>query len=117
MAKKEEFKEFVKKNPSLINYVNNNQMTWQKFYEMYDMYGENNNIWDKYINTRSTERDIAGGIGLAEAFKWFKNIDLDSVQSGVNNLQKVVDIIQDFGHKSTKKEDYKPRPLYKHFDD
>ena len=52
MSKKEEFKEFVKKNPSLINHVNNNQMTWQKFYELYDMYGDNNDIWDKYINTR-----------------------------------------------------------------
>lgn len=110
---KEEFKEFVKKNPSLINYVNNNEMTWQKFYEMYDMYGENNSVWDKYINVR----DAVSGLGLAEAFKWIKSIDLDSVQSGVTNLQKVVNLIQDFGHKSTKKEDYKPRPLYKHFDD
>ena len=118
MTKKEEFKEFVKKNPSLINHVNNNQMTWQKFYELYDMYGDNNDIWDKYINTRESSNIAAGtGLGLAEAFKWFKNIDLDSVQSGVNNLQKVVDIIQDFGHKNTKKEEYKPRPLYKHFDD
>ena len=119
MAKKEEFKEFVKKNPSLINYVNNNEMTWQKFYEMYDMYGENDNVWDKYINARTLENIGAegAGLGLAEAFKWFKNIDLDSVQSGVNNLQKVVDIIQDFGHKSTKKEEYKPRPVYKHFED
>lgn len=115
MAKKEEFKEFVKKNPNLINYINNNQMTWQKFYEMYDIYGENNDVWDKYINVR--EEKIGTTIGIAEAFKWFKNIDLDSVQSGVNNLQKVVDIIQDFGSKNTKKENYKPRPLYKHFDD
>lgn len=119
MTKKEEFKEFVKKNPSLINHVNNNEMTWQKFYELYDMYGNDNNIWDKYINTRENSNiaSASAGLGLAEAFKWFKNIDLDSVQSGVNNLQKVVDIIQDFGHKNTKKEEYKPRPLYKHFDD
>ena len=119
MTKKEEFKEFVKKNPSRVNHVNNNEMTWQKFYELYDMYGNDNNIWDKYINTRESSNiaSASAGLGLAEAFKWFKNIDLDSVQSGVNNLQKVVDIIQDFGHKSTKKEEYKPRPLYKHFDD
>ena len=119
MTKKKEFKEFVKKNPSLVNHVNNNEMTWQKFYELYDMYGNDNNIWDKYINTRESSNiaSASAGLGLAEAFKWFKNIDLDSVQSGVNNLQKVVDIIQDFGHKNTKKEEYKPRPLYKHFDD
>lgn len=41
---KEEFKSFVRKNPSLIKYVNNNSMTWQKFYEMYDMYGESNDV-------------------------------------------------------------------------
>ena len=47
--KKEEFKEFVKKNPRLITYVKNNEMTWQKFYEMYDLYGETNDIWNEYI--------------------------------------------------------------------
>ncbi len=114
MSKKEEFKEFVKNNPSLINFVNNNQMTWQKFYEIYDMYGKDDNVWDQYIRKDKT---ISSGIGLIDAFKWFKNIDLDSVQNGVNNLQKVVDIIQDFGNKNIKKENYKPRPLYKHFDD
>ena len=52
--KKEEFKEFVKKNPKLITYVNNNEMTWQKFYEMYDLYGESNEVW----------KDIEGYEGL-----------------------------------------------------
>ena len=31
---KEEFKSFVRKNPSLIKYVNNNSMTWQKGYKI-----------------------------------------------------------------------------------
>ena len=34
---KEEFKGFVQKNPKLIEYVRNNEMTWQKFYELYDL--------------------------------------------------------------------------------
>ena len=42
MSKLEEFKNFVKDNPKLINYVKNNEMTWQKFYEMYDIYGKEN---------------------------------------------------------------------------
>ena len=119
MSKIDEFKVFAKANPTFANYIKDGSMTWQKFYELYDMYGNDNNIWDKYINTRESYNiaSASAGLGLAEAFKWFKNIDLDSVQSGVTNLQKVVDIIQDFGHKNTKKEDYKPRPLYKHFDD
>ena len=45
MDTKEKFKIFVKKNPILIKYVQNGSMTWQKFYEIYDMYGEDNNAW------------------------------------------------------------------------
>ena len=42
-----DFKSFVRERPSLANYVNKNEMTWQKFYEMYELYGANNSIWDK----------------------------------------------------------------------
>ena len=49
MDKKSEFKAFVKNNPSLIKYVKNNEMTWQKFYEIYDIYGEDESVWNKYI--------------------------------------------------------------------
>ena len=47
--KKEEFKQFAKENPKLIKFVKNNEMTWQKFYEMYDLYGKDENIWKDYI--------------------------------------------------------------------
>ena len=46
MSKKEEFKTFIKNNPGFIKYVNNGEMTWQKFYEMYDLYGEENWLAD-----------------------------------------------------------------------
>ena len=39
MNKITQFKEFVKQNPSLLNHVKEEKMTWQKFYEMYDIYG------------------------------------------------------------------------------
>ena len=45
---KEQFKEFVKTKPELATYVENNEMTWQKFYELYDLYGEDETIWRKY---------------------------------------------------------------------
>ena len=37
---KVEFKEFVKKNPNLINFVEKGETNWQKLYELYDLYGE-----------------------------------------------------------------------------
>ena len=51
---------------------------------------------------------------------WVKGINLDSVQTGIGNLQRVIGMVQDLTSKDstdTKKEEYKPRPLYKHFDD
>ena len=43
--KQEEFKNFVRTKPELIKYVQNGKMTWQKFYEMYDLYGEDNIVY------------------------------------------------------------------------
>ena len=54
MSKKEEFKTFIKNNPGFIKYVNNGEMTWQKFYEMYDLYGEENSVWDDYRGVNKT---------------------------------------------------------------
>ena len=70
--KKEEFKEFVKNNPKLITFVKNNEMTWQKFYEMYDLYGADNKVWDKYIKEEVIEKkeevvkSVASGFTLSE---------------------------------------------------
>ena len=55
---KEQFKSFVRKNPILVKYVDSNEMTWQKFYEMYDLYGEENSVWDKYLNNNIASKDI-----------------------------------------------------------
>lgn len=117
MEKKEMFKEFVKKNPKLLKYVKNNEMTWQGFYEIYDMYGEDNNAWKEYLGDAATA--TASTIGIADAFKWLKNIDLDSVQEGVKSIERVLGVFSDLSKKDTKtpKEEYKARPLYKHFED
>ena len=124
--KKEEFKEFVRKNPKLITYVKNNEMTWQKFYEMYDLYGDINDVWNDYISTKeevkeeikkTTKAGIAG-LTLSEVVNWIKNVDLDNLQEGIGNVQRVLGVMQDFTKKDTvEKQVYKPRPLYKHFED
>jgi len=126
--KKDEFKEFVKKNPRLITYVKNNEMTWQKFYEMYDLYGESNDVWNEYKEEKKAEEKVeaantatkAGlaGITFSEVVKWLKNVDLDGLQEGIGNVQRVLGVMQDFTKKDkTETNTYKPRPLYKHFED
>lgn len=117
-----EFKEFVKKNPILIKYVKNDQMSWQKFYEMYELYGEDNEAWKDYLTVKEeTKKEVATAVGLSEVVNWMKNINLDGLQEGINNVQRVLGVFQDFTKKdtteNTSNSEYKPRPLYKHFED
>lgn len=120
---KEEFKSFVRKNPSLIKYVNNNSMTWQKFYEMYDMYGESNDIWNNYLNTTSNNIVKTNTLSSSEnAFRELvntvKTINLEKVKKGINSLQKTISLVQELGSSNnTTPKEYERRPIYKHFED
>ena len=116
MGKKEKFKNFVKSNPILLKHVQTGKMTWQKFYEMYDMYGEDSEVWDDYLTFHSNIKQ-EGNFGLLDIIK---NLDFDSIQTGVNSMQRVVSLLQDMSNKNkvnTPDNNYKPRPLYKHFED
>ena len=56
---KEDFKNFVNNNKQLIRYVNSDKMTWQKFYDMYSLYGENSDVWDEYLKRDNTKSNIS----------------------------------------------------------
>ena len=116
MNKKEEFKAFVKKNPRLIKFVKEGSMNWQKFYEIFDLYGEDENAWKDYLKKEEKKSVENTSIDLVS---WLKNIYLDGVQNGMNSLQRVVALLGELTTKSptTTENAYKPRPLYKHFED
>ena len=92
MDTKEKFKDFVKKNPVLLKHVQNGKMTWQKFYEIYDMYGEDSSAWKDYLTDNASIPAVGATVGL---FDFIKNLDLDSIQTGVNSMQRVVGLLQD----------------------
>lgn len=122
MSKIEEFKEFVRKNPSLISQVKNNNMTWQQFYEFYDLYGEDKNIWNNYIRSNNVENNSNTkntSSSLTEIINIAKNMDVNKVQEGIVSLQKAIGLVSDLFVKdnTNKTSEYKPRPLYKHFED
>lgn len=120
---KEAFKEFVKKNPKLIKFVRNNEMTWQKFYEIYDIYGEEESAWKEYLQDKTVEntaKAAAATVGFSDFVNWLKTVNLDGLQEGIGNVQRVLGIFQDFAKKDdtgSTKQEYKPRPIYKHFED
>ncbi len=120
MDKMVEFKAFVKGKPELISYVRSGEMSWQKFYEIYDLYGDQPEVWSSYQKSVSQENKekVATSFGLGEFLGWLKTMDLDSVQNGINSMQRVLGVLQDFGNKDNiEKPEYTPRPLYKHFED
>lgn len=118
MGKIDEFKEFVKKNPKLVKYVKNNESSWQKFYEIYDLYGEDKEAWKDYLQVE-TVAAATTATAVTDLFGWLKNLNLDNIQAGVNNLQRVLGVVQDLKGTDDSKptNEYKPRPMYKHFED
>jgi len=112
MDKKTQFKAFVSKHPELITYIKNKKNTWQDFYEIYDIYGEDKNAWDKYFNIEDSSSSVS------ELTKLLKNINMDNVQKHINNAQKAVNLIQELTSKSTSDIVTKtPRPITKFFGD
>ncbi|MBR3660967.1 MAG: hypothetical protein IKN63_03580 [Bacilli bacterium] len=114
-----EFKEFVKKNTSLINYVEKGETTWQKLYELYDLYGENSNVWDKYLNASNVTNNSSN---FKDLVNMIKGVDLNTVQNCLESVDKAIDAFKGIIPASATKEvsninNYEPRPTYKYFED
>ncbi len=114
---KESFKQFAKVHPELAKAVLNNQGTWQKYYEMYEMYGEDHEVWKPYLNSNPTTTKDDGS--LQELFNMIKKVDLETVRKGVAGLQKAITLVQDLhltGNNQNPRS-YEPRNRYQRFDD
>lgn len=99
MSKKDNFKLFVSKHPELIANVKNNNMTWQKYYEIYDLYGEDENKWKVYTEDRANPLPkIASLGGITDIVK---KINMNSVQKHVNTVQKAIGLFQELGTKNS----------------
>lgn len=106
---KESFKLFVRNHPELAEYVVKNDISFQKFYEIYDIYGEQSSVWDKYfkIKKKSSGDDLITKL---------KNADPKDLQKGITNIQKALSMF-DFSDASTSTKPYEERPMYKYFED
>ena len=100
MEKKENFKKFIMNYPEAIDMVRNNKTTWQKLYELYDIYGEDNSIWTEYLNSKET-------INIKNILNTIKKINIDSLEENISSIQKVVGLLSDLSTE-TKEESVKP---------
>ena len=109
---REDFKNFVNNHKELISYVNQDKMTWQKFYDMYSLYGENSDVWDEYL-----KKDSKSNISLKDILDSLKNLDANEVQKNINSLNKILSLISTLVSKEKEEPIYEPMPLYKKFED
>ena len=122
MTNIDNFKSFVKKNPKLITFVKNGSMSWQKFYELYDLYGEDDNVWNEYVKEEKKEvkQDTRNNTNsLSNIVEMAKNIDAAKLQDGITSIQKAISLFGDMLTKNnqTTSSNYTPRPVYRRFDD
>ena len=111
------FKQFVRSNPNFASYIKDGSMTWQKFYEIYDIYGEDKDAWSPYLKTSTKSAgnftDILNGIDSA------------SIQKHINTAQKAIGVVQELvgkgkttsGISNIAKGPLNPRPINKFFED
>lgn len=126
MTNIDSFKLFVKENPNLITYVRNGDMSWQKFYELYDLYGEDDSVWKDYIIKKDIRKETGNvttnsnisSNSFSNIFDMVKNIDTDKLQSGITSMQKAIGLFSEMLAKDKSDVNtYTPRPIYRKFDD
>ncbi|MFD3448018.1 YlbD family protein [Microbacteriaceae bacterium 4G12] len=101
----QQFKEFVRNHPKLIQEVRSGNKTWQQWYEEWYLLGENDGIWKAYEadgvqttvaasqeSTPEAKKDFMGQIGQIVSF--MKNINMDQVQHHLANVTNTIGSVQ-----------------------
>lgn len=103
MSKLDNFKKFVSLHPEFITYINENKTSWQSLYELYDIYGENNDIWKRYLNKESNTTSIKGILNA------FKGINIDSLEENINQIEKAISLVKELTTEEEHKQEVEPK--------
>ena len=119
MDKKEAFKEFIRNKPNLVEYIKNKEMTMQKFYEIYDVYGNDEEAWRPYDRSNTNNNNF----NISKITDIMKNINVDEIQKHINTAQKALGVVEELTSKGANtvtnaiKGPLTSRPLNKFFED
>lgn len=87
------FKSFIKTIPAIKDDVVKGKYTWQQLYEIYTLYGEDDQVFLPYKNRNNND--------LRSFIEILRNIDLNAVSQGFDGILKILDIISQFSVKES----------------
>jgi hypothetical protein len=117
----QQFKQFVKKHPGLVQEVRNNNRKWQEIYEEWHILGEDDPMWsrykskdselkqpiDKQTNKNKGKNKKKNSELLGQMWSIFKNMDMNELQhhisnasNAISNIQELMDQLQSSNQKS-----------------
>ena len=99
----DEFKAFVRKNPSLKNDVIQKKRTWQDIYEEFVIMGDSTVVSQvkEEVKKTTSEKTIQTEDMIKNVLGYIKKIDPDQVTKTVTSIQKVLELLGSFGAGAT----------------
>lgn len=98
--KLDEFKSFVKDKPYLANKVKDGTFTWQTLYETYDLFGPEHDFFkdDSKVDNNNENNNSTNESGdtFNKFFNQLKKIDTKKISDGLENVKKIVGLIDEF---------------------
>jgi hypothetical protein len=92
MMSVEQFKQFVKKHPKIIEEVRQGRKTWKELYNDWYVFGEEDEMWDVYKSTNEKEEQSAL---IQKLVNYLKHVDVNELQTYVTNVQQAITSIQE----------------------
>ncbi len=104
MNKFEEFKEFCKDKPYLIDKVEKGEATWQELFEIYDIYGpEAEQLKEKLEEEKSEETEEekveeetkTKKEGIGGILELLSGFDADKLSDSLNSVKKIISVLSE----------------------
>ncbi|WP_243386693.1 YlbD family protein [Bacillus kexueae] len=91
----QQFKEFVKEHPKLIETVRKGEKDWKEVFEDWRLLGNDDPIWSKY-KTEEIDEQIDKGSFFTTLLSSVKNMDANQINENLYKMNNAISSIQDF---------------------
>ncbi|MCM3441226.1 YlbD family protein [Metabacillus halosaccharovorans] len=94
----QQFKDFVKKHPKLIQEVRKGNKDWQEVFEDWYLLGENDMIWQQYKDEQPNETkekdETSKADFMNQLFTAVKKMDMNTVNNHLTNMSSTISTLQ-----------------------